>query len=117
MVHQLEDGHLGRLPLVEEQIEQRPGRRLFGLGEEAQLCGRGQPGQDHAGSHLIPVVDLSQDIEPGEPPRPPGVTPRRAGSHRPHYSPLARSTVARRPIPPTIEASSGAKTGGPISRL
>ena len=117
VVDQLEDGHLGGLPLVEEQIEQRAGRRLLVLGEETELRGRCQPGQDHTGRLLVPVLDLDQDVEPGEPsPSPRGDAPV-SRSQRAHYSPSRRSSVASRPIPPTIEASNGAKTGGPISRL
>ena len=105
--------------LGQQQIQQRLRDRPLRGGEEAEVVRRGEAGQHHPGGHVIPHIDLVQDVETRETSA--ALRGDRAGvrvavGHEPSF-PSRRSTAARRPIPPTREASSGANIGGPPSML
>ena len=118
------DLRLAVLVLAEQPVAQRGRRGLLGGGEEPDVRRPSDPGQDDARRHRIPVARLVQYVEPGEPlvgGR--ADTGRGSGVRRSSCPALAaghfsrRRIAASRPIPPTIVTSSGASSGGPISRL
>ena len=90
--------------------------------EEGQLRISLEPTKDHPGSNQVPSAGLTQYVELTEPTLVAGgdglvelgVASRDSFAHD---FPSRRSSAARIPIPPTIDANKGANMGGPISML
>ncbi len=115
-VDHLQHRHAGLLVLVEDQVQQRPGHGLLGRREVADRRRWPDPSQDDPGRDRVPGVGLAQHVEALETRLvPPGGGPA-ARQSGPHQS-LRRRIEASRPMPPTMVISSGANSGGPISRL
>jgi hypothetical protein len=51
---------------VQQQVQQRRGGPVLGQGEERQVGGGGQPGEDDAGGDVVPAVRLVEGVEAGE---------------------------------------------------
>jgi len=117
----VDEGHHrdpGLAVLGQQQIAEQRDGGILGRGEERQVTDGSEAGQDDTRRHVVPAVGLGEHVVPGETtPALRGDCPLAGRTERHQVSPSRRSTAASRPMPPTRLASSGANTGGPISRL
>ena len=66
-VYEEQHRYLRLAVLAQQLIEQGVGCCLFGHGEERHLGLGIEAGEYHASGHIIPVIDLVEDVEPREP--------------------------------------------------
>ena len=127
VVDELQDRHLGLAVLGEKKIQQWCGDRHFCRGEEGELIRQRESSEHNTCGDVVPCRDAVEHVEAREAAAVLWRDPMLGRTAKWHQADLAgspcgrrpsrRSTAASKPMPPTSEASSGAKAGGPDSRL